>query len=128
MRSSPHREACDAYKLARAASDDMIYDVAKRLKEEGFPQGGSGSWIGPPSNLVWLSGQRVYVPTFEELLAACGDVVQALTHERSQAGDEWVASSFDATGSGVKCARAPNPIEAVARLWLAVHANSRATD
>jgi hypothetical protein len=38
------------------------------------------------------------------------------------------ASSFDATGSAVKRVRAPNPIEALARLWLAVHANSRATD
>ena len=128
MRSSPHREACDAYKLARAASDNMIYEVAEQLKEEGFPQGGSGRWIGPPSNLVWRSGQRVYVPTFEELLAACGDVVEALTLERSQAGDEWVASSFDATGSGVKRARAPNPIEAVARLWLALYANCGAAD
>ena len=50
----------------------MHYDLAKQLRDAGFPQGGNGKWIGPPDKIVWRSGDRAYVPTREELIAACG--------------------------------------------------------
>jgi hypothetical protein len=40
--------------------------------DAGFPQIGKGSLIGPPNKLVWRSGDRVYVPTLDELIEACG--------------------------------------------------------
>jgi hypothetical protein len=83
----------------------MIYELAEQLKDEGFSQNGNGSWIGPPNNLVWRTGERVYVPTLDELIAACGADIQALTHERSHAADEWVASSFDSMASRARRAR-----------------------
>jgi hypothetical protein len=101
----------------------MNYDLAKGLNDAGFPQAGNGKWIGSPSEIVWRSGDRVYVPTLEELIAACGDEIEALTHEHSHAGNEWVASSFNATASPTRHARAATPIEAVAGLWLALYAN-----
>ena len=50
----------------------MNYDLAKQLRDAGFPQGGNGKWIGPPDKIVWRSGDRAYAPTLEELIAACG--------------------------------------------------------
>jgi hypothetical protein len=51
----------------------MDYELAKSLMDAGFPQIGKGSLIGPLDKLVWRSGDRVYVPTLEELIEACGE-------------------------------------------------------
>ncbi len=51
----------------------MDYDLAESLMDAGFPQIGKGSLIGPPNKLVWRSGDRVYAPTLEELIEACGE-------------------------------------------------------
>jgi hypothetical protein len=36
----------------------MNYELAKQLRDTGFPQSGSGKWIGPPEKIVWRSGDR----------------------------------------------------------------------
>ena len=51
----------------------MDYELAKSLMDAGFPQIGKGSLIGSLDKLVWRSGDRVYVPTLEELIEACGE-------------------------------------------------------
>ena len=51
----------------------MDYELAKSLMDAGFPQIGKGSSIGSLDKLVWRSGDRVYVPTLEELIDACGE-------------------------------------------------------
>jgi len=51
----------------------MDYDLAESLMNAGFPQLGKGSLIGPLNKLVWRSGDRVYLPTLEELIEACGE-------------------------------------------------------
>ncbi|MGB9058597.1 MAG: hypothetical protein WCC50_08785 [Pseudolabrys sp.] len=50
----------------------MDYELAKSLMDSGFPQIGKGRLIGSPDKLVWRSDDRVYVPTLEELIEACG--------------------------------------------------------
>jgi|SRR5271165_2287624 len=50
----------------------ISYELAKQLKEGGFPQAGDGKWIGPADSLVCRSADRVYVPTLEELIGALG--------------------------------------------------------
>jgi hypothetical protein len=97
----------------------MDYELVKLLKDAGFSQGGNGRWIGPPDKVVWLSGDLVYVPTLEELIAACRRDIESLTQELSLAGDEWVASTFG--GRNSKYARGKSLTEAVARLWLALY-------
>ena len=89
----------------------MDYEVAEKLMDAGFPQVGKGSSIGPPDKLVWRSGDRVYVPTLEELIEACGENFCAL----HKLHDGWLA-----TASSDQSCYAKTPAEAVARLWLAL--------
>jgi hypothetical protein len=95
------------------------YELARELREAGFPQAGKGTQTGPSDKLVWRAGDRVYVPTLSEMIEACGTTNEgfgALTKEHSQSGDSWVASSFYSHRYG----RGSSPEEAVARLWLAL--------
>ncbi|HMF20559.1 MAG TPA: hypothetical protein VKG24_00315 [Pseudolabrys sp.] len=87
----------------------MDYELAKCLMDAGFPQIGKGRLIGSPNKLVWRTGDRVYVPTLEELIEACGKNFGALDKEH----DGWLASA----NCDQSCA-GETPAEAVARLWL----------
>jgi hypothetical protein len=51
----------------------MNYELAERLRDTGFPQSGDGRRIGAPTAFLWRARDLVYVPTLEELIAACGD-------------------------------------------------------
>ena len=85
----------------------MDYELAKSLMDSGFPQIGKGRL----DKLVWRSDDRVYVPTLEELIEACGKNFGSLN--RRHAG--WLAhASYDQSSFG------ETPVEAVARLWLAL--------
>jgi hypothetical protein len=64
----------------------MDYELAKSLMDAGFPQIGKGSLIGSPNKLVWRSGDRVYVPTLEELIEACGRNFDSLDRQH----DGWM--------------------------------------
>jgi hypothetical protein len=65
----------------------MDYELAKSLMDAGFPQIGKGSLIGSLDKLVWRSGDRVYVPTLEELIDACGENFGSLNRQN----DGWLA-------------------------------------
>ena len=98
----------------------MEYDVAKELMDAGFTQGGNGSWAHPKDAIVIQSGDRVYVPTLEELIEACEkkEGYEHFSLEHQQLG--WFASieaQDEQTYSGSHQATAE---EAVARLWLAL--------
>ena len=101
-----HRaRACGCYNTS------VNYELAKRLMDAGFPQIGRGRLIGSPKKLVWRSGDRVYVPTLEELIEACGKNFGSLDRRH----DGWLAhASYDQSSFG------ETPVEAVARLWLAL--------
>jgi len=91
----------------------MNYDLAKELKDAGFPQGGNGSWTGSKDKLVWLSRDLVYVPTFSELFDVCGRELFV-----SCGKDDCVAIHYV---NGVKYqGLGATPEEAAARLWLAM--------
>jgi hypothetical protein len=89
----------------------MDYDLAESLMNARFPQIGKGRLIGPPNKLVWRSGDRVYLPTLEELIEACGENFVSLHRQY----DGWLASA----NCDQSCF-AKTPAEAVARLWLAL--------
>jgi hypothetical protein len=92
----------------------MLYELAKQLFDAGFPQGGGGTWRVPPDKVVSRREDRVYVPTLEELIKAVGPdfhYVLKLPHE------------WKALGVSLEAGRGNDPIDAVARLWLAI--NSR---
>jgi hypothetical protein len=92
------------------------YELAKYLMDAGFPQIGNGRLIGSPSKLVWRSSDRVYVPTLDELIEACGVNFGSLDKQH----DGWLASAnCDQSCFG------GTPAEAVARLWLALQNDDR---
>jgi hypothetical protein len=89
----------------------MDYELAKSLMDAGFPQIGKGSLIGSLDKLVWRSSDRVYLPTLEELIDACGENFGSLSKQH----DGWLAyANYDQSFF------AKTPAEAVARLWLAL--------
>jgi hypothetical protein len=98
-------------------NDDMNYSIAKELQDAGFPQGGKGTWVTPLDKIVVRAEDRVYSPTLEELIEACGKSFVGLTASDDDSGD-W--SAF-ATGYPVGVIEGKSPSEAVARLWLVLH-------
>jgi hypothetical protein len=87
----------------------MDYELAKSLMDAEFPQIGKGSLIGSLDKLVWRSGDRVYVPTLEELIEACGENFVSLHKQH----DGWLAyANYD------QSCFAETAAKAVARLWL----------
>jgi len=96
----------------------MNYELAKKLKDAGFPQSGDGNYL--IGNIETDEGgiittNSVYIPTLEELIEACGDRFISLHKYYHQ----WVCNEgmevhqFDSQGS--------TPEEAVAKLWLELH-------
>jgi hypothetical protein len=89
----------------------MECELAKSLTDAGFPQTGKGSLIGSPDKLVWRRGDRVYVPTLEELIGACGENCFSLHKQH----DGWLAyTNYD------QSCFAGTLAEAGARLWVAL--------
>lgn len=109
----------------------MDYQLAKELKEAGFPQKFKcGSWyyshdgevmgyitrvLGNMDDVHEDDGDIVK-PTLSELIDACGDEFIAL----SKLGDLWWCAT---DGSPVRMMgiKGQTPEEAVARLWLALN-------
>jgi len=93
----------------------MNYELAKELKEAGFPQSNNpctACFNAGPGNRCSNCG----FPTLSELIEACGEDFWNLGIFRHDGRFPWVASSVDPlTGSG------STPEEAVARLWLALN-------
>jgi len=113
----------------------MNYELAKELKEAGFPQKhgryleywdeGGGVWnCGDEPVSTYRLEELIYNPTLEELIEACGDDFDELKapHHRQQEGypefDEWWAEATIKTGI---CTKGKTRKEAVARLWLALN-------
>ena len=79
----------------------MNYELAKQLKDAGFPQNGTGQFIDV----------KLASPTLSELIEACGDDFLNLYKTK----DKWncvhpLEDNDDCCGS--------TPEEAVAHLWL----------
>ena len=106
--------------LNRPYTDQVIsYALAAQLRDAGFPQGGHGKWIGPSDKLTWHASDRVYVPTLSELIEASSYKFGTLSQ---------IFSTFPRwTACAVNCEKeclGSTPEEAVARLFLELHAKS----
>jgi hypothetical protein len=97
----------------------ISYALALQLRNAGFPQEGSGKWIGDPGSLIMRAGDRVYAPTLEELIIACGELDYFTL---SGVGTTWMAMYGGSPGiSKQRSAEGTTREQAVARLWLAVN-------
>ena len=88
----------------------MDYELAKQLKDAGFPQ---HERLGIGNGDIFINGKYglMYVPTLSELIEACGGYVDLMVWN----GDRAVASNIDAIEG-----RGSTPEEAVANLWLSL--------
>ena|SRR3990167_8837248 len=104
----------------------MNYELAKRLKEEGFPfkEIKVGYSLPPhwecfdfnPEGKEELGAQHFYMPTLRELIEACGEIFCGI--HRLQIGG-WIAFIYDIEDSTRQVeAKGSTPDEAVANLWL----------
>lgn len=114
----------------------MNYELAKELKDAGFPQLYKiGCWFFRNGDVLRTSLTNeyqpmmftdpehfrpsdtvdLYVPTLEELIEACGANLLGLGH--NAIFQTWRAMSVKTSIEGVGA----TPTEAVAHLWLALH-------
>lgn len=104
----------------------MNYELAKKLKDAGFPN--SDKWnLGNPysdGSFDWFDGEK---PTLSELIEACGNGFNDL----AKINNEWMASSatyensYMATTAEIflNVGNGKTPEEAVANLWLELNKN-----
>ena len=93
----------------------MNYELAKQLKDAGFPQQEPNGFVGI---LNHGADPDVYFPDLEELIEACGNGFIAIV--RADDGSEYFAT---ARGDAMFPPRhvGATPTEAVAMLWLALN-------
>src|SRR4051794_2773038 len=72
----------------------ISYELAYELKEAGFFQGGKGTWTFPRDKLVTRQSDRVYAPTLEELIEACGGDFARLVYVPKADKPYWRAETF----------------------------------
>ena len=104
----------------------MNYELAKKLKEAGYPfreiKGGMCLPEGQdyfdfnPSGNPKIGAQHFYCPTLSELIEACGDKFYGL---HKMVNGEWLAFMYDIEDSTrqVEC-KGNTAEEAVSNLWL----------
>ena len=109
--------------------NNMNYELAKELKEAGFPQ----QVMEVGDRIIYETERKLWdmslgivnevegirEPTLSELIGACGWKIQMLwqTTDTGDGGVMWYAGTvFDP-----KLAYGSTPEEAVARLWLALN-------
>lgn len=96
----------------------MNYELAKQLREAGFPQ--PKRFEDCVGEKAWGSFGKedfVYAPSLSELIEACGDKFWRL--QRESGG--WIVSyivSEDESGGEFSWIKGKTPNEAVARAWL----------
>lgn len=102
----------------------MNYELALKLKNAGFKQEGKGTYYGLLFGDSTLNG--TYLPTLEELVDACEEVVLWPYDRKWYAGKP---NDGDLGGRGTNyydeypspCEEGSSPSEAVANLWLSLN-------
>jgi hypothetical protein len=97
----------------------ISYQLARKLKDAGFPQ----------SELARAQQKAGYdyisMPTLSDLFVALGEDFRALSREP----DCWLACGYISEEGEWKNVHAgDSPEEALARLWLSIHATSTEVD
>jgi hypothetical protein len=94
----------------------MNYELAKQLKDAGFPQQ-ENSYQAIQTYPAKNAGVIPYYPSLSELIEACGDRFNSVCREPDGMWwADWESKPLELEGD-----RATTPEEAVARLWLALN-------
>ncbi len=107
----------------------MDYNLAKQLKEAGYPQTYKGGTWACEHGLDWdkpagckcYGSMLTYSPNLSELIEACGDFPSQFSlYGRDK--DRWEATLIDMNLEGQNhIYYGSTPEEAVSNLWLALH-------
>ena len=90
------------------------YELAKELKDAGFPQ-----WPDLiRGNVISKNGLEAYNPTLSELIEACE--LKTMYFGLEKHSNDWRAGNLG-TGNLIDFVSAPTKEEAVACLWLALN-------
>lgn len=95
----------------------MNYELAKKLKEAGFPQD-----IDDYDGYFWSGKNKndlIIIPSLSKLIKVCGDRFDSLFNASVRENIDWKASAWkDETSSSLEEEHGKTPAEAVANLWL----------
>ena len=94
----------------------MNYELAKQLREAGFPNSKDWDIGGFDENGLPEMIDGV-LPTLSELIEACGDNIYSIYRHKK---DEWQAHS-NSDQWDTEITHGKTPEEAVARLWLEIN-------
>lgn len=113
----------------------MNYELAKKLKDAGFPQvgrfGEGVQYVYEPKLKKYIlcgslesydiDPEHIYVPTLSELIEACGNGLQSLINNFYNKEKGWIAftNRKDSVGERMEI-WGKTPEEAVANLWFAL--------
>ena len=104
----------------------MDSELAKQLKDAGFPQSGRSRLAYNDRGELWEGAGGTYCPILEELIEACGkQFLNVNRYAFSSVRIEWEANAT--TDNGYFHGEGLSPTEAVARLWLALNAPHETT-
>lgn len=97
----------------------MTYELAKELKDAGYPQPiqptGGGKYMGLYNANGNVEGAEAYIPTISQLIEACGSEHFLLCRDPNTGDKPWYARTMTARGDGVTAE------ETVGHLWLALN-------
>jgi hypothetical protein len=94
----------------------ISYEVAKELKDAGFPQSAKKSRVR-----IEPLEEFVYIPTLSELIEACGDDINYIERGEDNEGETYWHAERSVPFAG---GEGPTPEESVACLWLALQKKS----
>ena len=102
----------------------MKYELAKQLKDAGFPQRWGNSQTIDGCVYDRPSKNRAHVPDLSELIAGCGDGFHHLKQrEGVDPHNKWEAGG--GKDNHYALLYGDTPEEAVANIWLALHKKTR---
>lgn len=109
----------------------MNYELAKQLKDAGFPQQGEsykgfyvmkdGSIIDKTVQPIVINNdviEGIYSPTLSELIEACGDNFRNLERNDEGTFEAYPTREILIKNNGWWIEKSSSPEEAVAKLWL----------
>lgn len=102
----------------------ITIELARKLRDAGFPQHGAGAWDVKQSSSS-LADDVTYFPILEELIEACielsADGDFHLEHLMKGDGEEWGAATCWLPVEKGEWFYGNDPWAAIARLWIALN-------
>lgn len=98
----------------------MNYELAKQLKEAGFPLNMSDHLECDYNHTEFINGIWYHISTLSELIEACGDFAGLFRRKDDKLGQtvNWMACNFGYKSQIMFQCEGSTPEEASANLWL----------